>query len=128
MPPATPPTPPTVTAPPVTRRDEGAWPQGTTPAQDDFAPESADEKTRIGVPAYEASARMATDAQSAPALPVEEQEPAIRPAQAIRVVVWRTMDGVRVAPHGTRVAAITVDAVLSGLDPDVDLVAWLSGK
>jgi hypothetical protein len=52
----------------------------------------------------------------------------LRPSQALRVVVWRAVDGVHVAPQGTRVAAISIDAVLVALDPSADLAAWLSGK
>ena len=52
----------------------------------------------------------------------------IRSSQAVRVIVWRAADGVHIAPHGTRVAAITVDAVLVALDPAADLTAWLTGK
>jgi hypothetical protein len=110
------------------RTDEiDAWPTQTKlpPDDPDDLPDAPDEKTRIGVPAYEASARMATEAQSTPTL---GEDTPLRPAQAIRVVVWRTADGVRVAPHGTQVNAITVDAVLVALDPSADLVAWLSGK
>jgi hypothetical protein len=88
---------------------------------DDF--EEPDEKTRVGVPAYQTAAQAATRPAVAHA---EDVEP--RPAQAIRVVVWRTADGVHIAPVGTRVAAISVDAILVALDPSADLAAWLSGK
>jgi hypothetical protein len=46
----------------------------------------------------------------------------------MRVVVWRGPDGVHVAPHGTSVAAITVDAMLVALDPSADLASWLAKK
>jgi hypothetical protein len=46
--------------------------------------------------------------------------------QAVRVVVWRDASGVHVAPAGTVVSAITVDAVLVALEPSTDLTAWLS--
>jgi hypothetical protein len=46
----------------------------------------------------------------------------------VRVVVWRAADGVHVAPHGTTVSAISVDAMLVALDPTADLFAWLKGK
>jgi hypothetical protein len=49
-------------------------------------------------------------------------------SQAIRVVVWRGADGVHVAPYGTTVTAISVEAILVALDPAADLTAWLSGK
>jgi hypothetical protein len=105
--------------------DIDAWPtQTTAPKPEDSTDDLPDEKTRIGVPAYEAKAKMATEAQSTPAL----EETPLRASQAVRVVVWRTPDGVRVAPHGTHVAAITVDAVLVALEPSADLAAWLSRK
>ena len=130
-PPAPPPTPQPTPQPapsdsgPVQAEDMEAWPTQSL-ASHELADEPQ-EKTRIGVPAYEASAKMATVAAEAPSTPALEDTP-LRPAQAIRVVVWRTSEGVRVAPQGTRVAAITVDALLVGLDPTADLVAWLSGK
>jgi hypothetical protein len=98
------------------------WP--TQSLMGDDLNDPPDEKTRIGVPAYEASAKLATEAPHAQ----RANEPALRASQALRVVVWRAGDGVHVAPQGTRVAAITVDAVLVALDPSADLAAWLSGK
>jgi hypothetical protein len=68
-----------------------------------------------------------------PALPPEPK--AISPitafmktSQAVRVVVWRTADGVHVAPAGTTVSAISVEALLVALDPGADLAAWLTNK
>jgi hypothetical protein len=49
-----------------------------------------------------------------------------QPAQAIRVVVWRDADGVRIAPQGTRVATSSGEAMLVALDPSADLAGWLS--
>jgi hypothetical protein len=49
-------------------------------------------------------------------------------AQAVRVVVWQTPEGVRVAPVGARVSAPAVEAILVGLDPKADLVAWLTRR
>jgi len=106
-----------------------AWP--TQSLVGDELADPPDELTRIGVPAYEASAKLASEASVAPLTPVPPRgssDPALRPSQAIRVVVWRAADGVHVAPQGTRVAAISVDAVLVALDPTADLAAWLSGK
>jgi hypothetical protein len=109
------------------------WPAGALGGND--ASEPPDEKTRIGVPAYEASAKLATETTSEesppPVLSAAPHGPAdslLRPSQAMRVVVWRAVDGVHVAPQGTRVAAISVDAVLVALDPGTDLAAWLSGS
>jgi hypothetical protein len=125
---APPPTPKPISPFPVpagARTDDiDAWPTQSSMPRDDAHEDTPDEKTRIGVPAYEASAKMATEVQSSPSL----EEPPLRAAQALRVVVWRTAEGVRVAPHGTRVAAITVDAVLVALAPSADLASWLSGK
>jgi hypothetical protein len=47
---------------------------------------------------------------------------------ATRVVIWRTSEGVHIAPHGAAVSAITLDALLVTLDPDVDLNVWLGGR
>jgi hypothetical protein len=89
---------------------------------DDDLDDADAEKTRIGVPAYDAHAMAATET------PATARSPALRPAQAVRVVVWRAADGVHVAPQGTRVSAISVDAILVALDPSADLAAWLSTK
>jgi hypothetical protein len=90
---------------------------------DDLA-DGPEEKTRIGVPAYQADAMAAAETPAA----AKVEEPSLRPCQAMRVIVWRAGDGVHVAPHGTHVAAISVDAVLVALDPAADLAAWLSKK
>jgi hypothetical protein len=55
-------------------------------------------------------------------------DPGIVTSQAVRVVVWRDASGVHVAPAGTVVSAIKVDAVLVALEPSADLTAWLSQK
>lgn len=60
--------------------------------------------------------------------PHEQHDPAIQTTQAVRVVVWRDANGVHVAPAGTVVSAITVDAVLVALEPSADLTAWLTQK
>lgn len=59
---------------------------------------------------------------------VEPHDPGIVTTQAVRVVVWRDGSGVHVAPAGTVVSAITVDAVLVALDSNADLTAWLTQK
>jgi hypothetical protein len=58
----------------------------------------------------------------------EQHDPAIQTSQAVRVVVWRDANGVHVAPAGTVISAITVDAVLVALEPNADLTAWLSAR
>jgi hypothetical protein len=113
----------TAEAPAIPQRTDemDAWPTQSR-AGDDLA-DPSDEKTRIGVPAYEASAKLITEGTLAPL-----ESPALRPSQALRVIVWRAADGVHVAPAGTRVGAITVEAVLVALDPAADLASWLSSK
>jgi hypothetical protein len=49
----------------------------------------------------------------------------LRFSQAVRVIVWKDANGVHVAPHGTVVSAITVDAMLVALDELADLSSWL---
>lgn len=55
-------------------------------------------------------------------------DPEIHTSQAVRVVVWRDANGVHIAPAGTVVSAITIDAVLVALEPSADLTAWLSPR
>lgn len=74
------------------------------------------------------TASVAPMMSSASARPVEPHDPGITTSQAVRVVVWRDGGGVHVAPAGTVVSAITVDAVLVALEPHADLTAWLSAK
>ncbi len=60
------------------------------------------------------------------ATPVPDpNEPPSVATQALRVVLYRTPDGVRIAPAGAKIPAISVDAMLVALDPSVDLTAWL---
>jgi hypothetical protein len=92
--------------------------------EDDELADSPEEKTRIGVPAYQAGAMAAAETPEPPNV----AEPSLRPSQAMRVIVWRGPDGVHVAPQGTRVSAIAVDAFLVAVDPSADLAAWLSKK
>jgi hypothetical protein len=62
-----------------------------------------------------------------PAAPVAHP-PLLRPAQAVRVILWQTPEGLRVAPAGTPIAGPTLEAILVGVDPKSDLVGWLSRK
>jgi hypothetical protein len=55
-------------------------------------------------------------------------DPEIQTTQAVRVVVWRDANGVHVAPAGTVVSAIKIDAVLVVLEEGADLTAWLSQR
>lgn len=74
-----------------------------------------------------ASSMLTQGAANAPArtAPNAPHDPGIMTSQAVRVVVWRDANGVHVAPAGTVVSAITVDAMLVALDPSADLTAWL---
>lgn len=94
--------------------DLDAWPTQSLPSKE--LAELTDEQTRIGVPAFQ-------EGDQAPA--ASQTEATLHPSQAMRVVVWRASDGVHVAPHGTTVSAITVDALLVALDPSADLASWL---
>ena len=60
----------------------------------------------------------------ASARPDERRAP-LATSQAVRVVLWKDANGVHVAPHGTLVSAITVDAMVVALDPSADIRAWL---
>jgi hypothetical protein len=72
------------------------------------------ERTRIGQPAYR------------PADPPNERV-VFRASQAVHVILWRDADGhLRVAPRGTTVSAVTIEALLVAPSSDVDLLAWLS--
>ncbi len=56
------------------------------------------------------------------------QSGALVTTQAVRVILWKDAHGVHVAPAGTLVSAITVDAMLVALDPAADLTAWLDSN
>jgi hypothetical protein len=97
------------------RADEiDEWP--TQALKNDELPDY-DDRTRVGAAPYEGDARRVIEPSTAD----------MKPSQAVRVVVWRTPDGVHVAPAGTTVAAITIDALLVALDPNADLTSWLKG-
>jgi hypothetical protein len=67
------------------------------------------ERTRIGAPPY------------------KQDKLQFRASQAVHVVLWRDADGtLRIAPRGTSVSAVTIEALLVAPGPDVDLIAWLS--
>jgi len=100
--------------------DMEAWPTQSMSGGELPSFDGVEDKTRIGTPAYRE-----------PAEPSVRQPIAlrgIRTSQAVRVVVWRSADGVHVAPHGTTVTAISVDAMLVALDPAADLSAWLANN
>jgi len=105
---------------PLTARQEEleVWPTPSLIDDDD------DQYTRVGTPAYHEGAQKASGRPAAMPLALA---PLVM-SQAVRVVVWRGADGVHVAPAGTQVTAIGVEAVLVALDPSADLAAWLSNK
>ena len=115
-----------VHAPVAATTDEmDSWPTQSL-VGDDFDAGN-DEQTRVGELAYQANAQMA--AVDPPSFQESARaNPELRHSQAVRVVVWRGPDGVRVAPYGTTVNAIGVDALLVALDPNADLATWLSRK
>jgi hypothetical protein len=73
-----------------------------------------------------ATSSVAPPAPRAPQSTVHDPE--IQTSQAVRVVVWRDGNGVHIAPAGTVVSSITIDAVLVVLEPTADLTAWLSQR
>lgn len=77
-------------------------------------------------PATVAGSLLAQVGPTAGRSPADRHDPGIVTTQAVRVIVWRDNNGVHVAPAGTVVSAITVDAVLVALEPNTDLTAWLS--
>lgn len=102
--------------------DPDAWPTQSFSGED--MDDMVEEHTRIGTSAYVEKA--IAGSQIPPRM--EPFQPAVKPSQAVRVVVWRDNEGVRVAPLGTKVSAIAVEAVLVALDPTADLAAWLTKK
>lgn len=103
-----------VERPPVGTAEADAWPTEAMDqtALDALADVYGQERTRIGALPYTPSA--------------EAEEPSFRASQAVQVVVWRAPDGtLRIAPKGTVVSAVTIEALLVAPGPDVDLLAWL---
>jgi hypothetical protein len=90
--------------------------------------DDGDRKTAFAVPAPApvAVAAVLPPATRAPQNTVHDPE--IQTSQAVRVVVWRDGNGVHIAPAGTVVSSITIDAVLVVLEPTADLTAWLSQR
>jgi hypothetical protein len=108
---------------PLTARQPSTEEIEMWPTQSSLDDDLDDEQhTRIGTPAYrETAQRASAHPPTAPLAPLVM-------SQAVRVVVWRGADGVHVAPAGTQVAAIGVEAILVAMDPVADLAAWLSNK
>jgi hypothetical protein len=110
-----------LTVPHPAHEDAEVWPTHALTGEDD---EDDSQYTRVGTPAYHEGATRASGRPAAMPLAIA---PLVM-SQAVRVVVWRGADGVHVAPAGTQVTAIGVEAVLVALDPSADLAAWLSNK
>jgi len=116
------------TQPPVapSATDDVDW-----PTDSHELPVFGTERTRIGAVAYQPAAPDSTRVLTLPLETKTAEPPASRElqsSQAVRVIVWRDAAGVHVAPAGTTVTAITVDAMLVAMDPGADLSAWLSQK
>ncbi len=108
----------TGTDPRLSRAEEmDQWPTQSLARAEHESLGDDDQSTRIDQTAYKPTGRR----------PAELSPDGLRASQAVRVIVWRGPDGVHVAPAGTTVSAITVDALLVALDPNADLAAWLKG-
>lgn len=100
----------------------------------DIPIDEGDRKTTVGVVAPSVTQQRAAPASmpprvsSRPSPSIIPHDDSIKTSQAIRVVVWREANGVHVAPEGTVVSAIKIDAMLVALEPTADLTAWLSRK
>jgi hypothetical protein len=110
-----------------------SWPTQSLTAEDLSG--YNEDQTRIGPPPVEhlegsaPSERVQPRAESSRPAPIlAESDLPLQMSQAARVVVWRGADGVHIAPVGTKVAAITVEALLVAIDPAADLAAWLKGQ
>jgi hypothetical protein len=111
----------------VPDREKSADEWDSSPTQNlaggDFVPSEGDRKTSITTVAQRPAA---VEHPRAPS--VAPHDPGIQTTQAVRVVVWRDANGVHVAPAGTVVSAIKIDAVLVALEPNADLTAWLTQR
>jgi hypothetical protein len=90
--------------------------------------DEGDRKTAFAIPAAPAAAAASVAPPPARAAQSTVHDPEIQTSQAVRVVVWRDGNGVHIAPAGTVVSSITIDAVLVVLEPTADLTAWLSQR
>lgn len=98
---------------------------GTAPPPGPIAWQAEDEMTVSTHGASFEIGRVVASAEAARAKVPEFVPPTLRQSQAVRVIVWKDAAGVHVAPQGTVVSAITVDAILVALDESADLSAWL---
>jgi len=98
--------------------------QNLTGEEMDLMNSEGDRKTAFAMP----GARPASVPPAARPTVATVHDPEIQTSQAVRVVVWRDGTGVHIAPAGTVVSSITIDAVLVVLEPSADLTAWLSQR
>ena len=98
---------------------------GTAPPPGPIAWQAEDEMTVSTHGGNFEIGRVVASAEAARAKVPEFVPPTLRQSQAVRVIVWKDAAGVHVAPQGTVVSAITVDAILVALDESADLSAWL---
>lgn len=98
---------------------------GTAPPPGPIAWQAEDEMTVSTSGGNFEIGRVVASAEAARAKVPEFVPPTLRQSQAVRVIVWKDAAGVHVAPQGTVVSAITVDAILVALDESADLSAWL---
>ncbi len=95
---------------PIPREDDDDWEEDTDTANKSLS--------------ITASVEAAPD--SSPVDLTALEAPKLKTSQAVRVVLWRDGSGVHIAPHGTVVSAITIDAMVVAIHPDADLASWLS--
>jgi hypothetical protein len=95
--------------------DLDAWP--TQNMRGDDMDQLEGERTRLQVPVYVEGDSQATASRGR-----------ARPCQAVRVVLYRTADGIlRIALHNAPISAVKVEAMLVALEPGADLLTWLGG-
>ncbi|CAN5169517.1 hypothetical protein BH09MYX1_BH09MYX1_29460 [soil metagenome] len=94
--------------------DPDSWPTETLTGDELPVATFEQERTRIGAVPYRGGGT--AEARVGP-----------RPMQAVRVMLYRGADGtLRVAAAGSDVSAVSIEAMLVSLDPDVDLPSWLA--
>jgi len=96
------------------------------PAEED---DDWDEDTDTNTKSLSTTAAVPISPDSSSSVDLSQLEaPRLKTSQAVRVVLWRDGSGVHIAPHGTVVSAITIDAMVVAIHPDADLASWLSKK
>lgn len=131
----TPIAPPVSTPPPAAARPPSRAPLSTDerittvherlPPPDDDWDDDTDTSTNAKSLGTTAAMPISPDSSSSVDLS-QLDTPGLKTSQAVRVVLWRDGNGVHIAPHGTVVSAITIDAMVVAIHPDADLASWLS--